>query len=90
MTKRMCYHAGMLLSVQGLGALYSVLALLICVLVVFGFRLARISWRSLYKKLPPEAPPKAEKPAEPVYFLVERKKKRARAEYSAPKRIDFK
>ena len=80
----------MLLSVQALGALYSFLTFLICILLVFGFRLARIGWRTLFKKLPPEPPPKAEKPTEPVYFLVERKKKRARAEYSAPRRIDFK
>ncbi len=80
----------MLLSVQGLGALYAFCVLIICVILVFGFRLARIGWRTLAKKLPPDPPPKEEKPAEPVYFLVERKKKRARAEYSAPKRIDFK
>ena len=80
----------MLLSVMGLGALYAFVVLLICIILVFGLRLARIGWRTLHKNLPPDPPPKEEKKPEPVYFLVERKKKRSRAEYSTPKRIDFK
>ena len=79
-----------ILSVQGQGALYTVLVLIIVIIVVHGIKLARIGYRSLGKKLPPEPPPKEKNEPEPVYFLVERKKKRARAEYSAPKRIDFK
>ena len=90
MTDKICYHQSMLLSVQGLGALYTFCTLLICIILVFGFRLARIGWRTLHKKLPPDPPPAKEKAPEPVYFLVERKKKRARAQYSDPKRIDFK
>ena len=80
----------MILSVQGQGALYAFCILLVCILLVFGFRLVRVGWRTLNKKLPPDPPPKTAKPAAPVYFLVARKKKRARAEYSAPRRIDFK
>ena len=80
----------MLLSVQGQGALYAFCIFLICIIAVFGAKLARVGWRTLHKKLPPDPPPKQDKAPEPVYFLVERKKKRARAEYSAPKRIDFK
>ena len=80
----------LLLSIQGQGALNTVCTLIICIILVFGFRLVRIGWRTLTKKLPPDPPPKDEKAPEPVYFLVERKKKRARSEYSAPKRIDFK
>ena len=49
-----------------------------------------IGYRSLGKKLPPEPPPKEKNEPEPVYFLVERKKKRVRSEYSEPKRINFK
>ncbi len=79
-----------LLSVQGQGALYAVLILLIVIIVVHGIKLARIGYRSLGKKLPPEPPPKEKNEAEPVYFLVERKKKRVRSEYSEPKRINFK
>ena len=69
-----------LLSVQGQGALYAVLILLIVIIVVHGIKLARIGYRSLGKKLPPEPPPKEKNEAEPVYFLVERKKKRVRSE----------
>ena len=60
-TEGFCYHQSMLLSVQGLGALYAFCVLIICVILVFGFRLARIGWRTLAKKLPPDPPPKEEK-----------------------------
>ena len=79
-----------ILSVQGQGALYTVLVLIIVIIVVHGITLARIGYRSLGKKLPPEPPPKEKNEPEPVYFLVERKKKRVRSEYSEPKRINFK
>ena len=75
---------------QGQGALYTVLVLIIVIIVVHGIKLARIGYRSLGKKLPPEPPPKEKNEPEPVYFLVERKKKRVRSEYSEPKRINFK
>lgn len=80
----------MLLSVQWLGALYTFFALLICIVVICGCKLARIGFRTIGKKLPPETPPKEDKPPEPVYYLVERKKKRVKTEYSDPKRIQFK
>ena len=79
-----------ILSVQGQGALYTVLVLIIVIIVVHGIKLARIGYRSLGKKLPPEPPPKEKNEPEPVYFLVERKKKRVRSEYSEPKRINSK
>ena len=79
-----------LLSVQGQGALYAVLLFLLCIVIVHAVKLARIGWRTMKKKLPPEPPPKERKEREPVYFLVERKKKRAKTEYSEPRRIDFK
>ena len=79
-----------ILSVQGQGALYTVLVLIIVIIVVHGIKLARIGYRSLGKKLPPEPPPKEKNEPEPVYFLVERKKKRVRSEYSEPKRINYK
>ena len=63
-----------ILSVQGQGALYTVLVLIIVIIVVHGIKLARIGYRSLGKKLPPEPPPKEKNEPEPVYFLVERKK----------------
>ena len=79
-----------LLSVQGQGALYAAIVFLLCIAIVHGIKLARIGWRTLGKKLPPSPPPKENEEPEPVYFLVERKKKRARTEYSEPKRIKFK
>ena len=74
-----------LLSVQGLGAVCTVILLFI----VHIFKLARIGYRAR-KNLPP-TPPKPEEPKpEPVYYIVEKKKKRAKASYSEPRRIDFK
>ena len=91
MTQHTGYHRDMLiLSVQGLGALYVFCSLLICIIVVCGCKLAKVGLRTLGKKLPPEAPPKEEKTPEAVYYLVERKKKRVKTEYSDPKRIQFK
>ena len=86
----MLYNGGMLLSVQGEGAVWTVLLFLICVIVVHGVKLAKIGYRTLVKKLPPAPPKEPEKKSEPVYYIVEKKKKRARAEYSEPKRIQFK
>lgn len=87
-----------LLSVQGQGALFLVLLFVLCAVVVYGTKLAKIGYRSTRKK--DETPPPPEKkpepkpkpkpePPEPVYFIVEKKKKRAKAEYSAPKEITF-
>ena len=47
----------LLLSIQGQGALYTVCTLIICIILVFGFRLVRIGWRTLTKKLPHDPPP---------------------------------
>ncbi len=79
-----------LLSVQGQGALYAAALILVCIVIVHAIKLARVGWRTLGKKLPPNPPPKEKEEAEPVYFLVERKKKRPKTEYSEPKRIKFK
>lgn len=80
-----------LLSVQAQGALYSAILFLICAVVVHAFRLARIGYRSMKKK-PAEKKASAQtrEKAEPVYYIVERKKKRPKSEYSDPKRITFK
>lgn len=94
MTLQLCYDHGMehlsayFLSVQGTGAAFCVGLLLACFILVHIVKLARIGYRAR-KKLPP-AEPKPEEPREAVYYIVERKKKRAKAEYSEPKRIHFK
>lgn len=79
-----------LLSVQGTGAALTVALLLFCILVVHAVKLAKVGWRTLFKKLPPEEPKKPEPKPEPVYFIVERKKKKAKSDYSRPKQIQFK
>ncbi len=79
-----------LLSVQGLGFLYTACLFLFCLAVVHLVKLARIGYRTLGKKLPPEKPKRQKPEKEPVYFIVERKKKRSKPEYTEPKRISFK
>lgn len=78
-----------LLSVQSQGFLWCLFLLILSVIVVHGIKLAIIGYRTLGKKLPPEPPKREEKKPEPVYFLVERKKKRAKQEYSEPRKIEF-
>lgn len=79
-----------LLSIQSDGALYTLLLFFLCAVLVHGYKLAKIGWRTLYKKLPPEKPRRKTKTPEPVYYIVERKKKRTtKTEYSEPKRIKF-
>lgn len=78
-----------LLSVQGAGAGYLFTLFLLCVIVVHVVKLARIGYRTYRKKLPPQQPEPREPKPDPVYFIVERKKKRAKSEYSAPKEIKF-
>lgn len=80
----------LLLTVQWQGALYTLCLIIVCTIVVCGIKLAHIGYRTLGKKLPPEAPPKPEKTEDPVYYLVERKKKRVKSEYTQPKQIEFK
>ena len=79
-----------LLSVQSQGFLWCLLIAIICAVIVHGVKLAVIGYKSL-GKTPPEPPPQKqpEKQPEPVYFLVERKKKKPKSEYSEPKQINF-
>ncbi len=79
-----------LLSVQARGALYAAILFLLCAAAVHAIRLAAIGYRSLRKKKPSKRSVPKPPPPEPVYFLVERKKKRPKPEYSEPKRIQFK
>ena len=78
-----------LLSVQTNGLWWLLLLFLVCAIVVHGVKLVIIGYRSLVRKLPPQPPPKPEKTPEPVYFIVERKKKRLKSQYSEPKEIRF-
>ena len=78
-----------LLSVQGTGALWTIVLFLLCIVIVHAVRLALLGYRTLGKKLPPSPPPKQPE-AEPVYYIVERKKKRVKSEFTDPKRFQFK
>ncbi len=90
MTTQTRYHGDMLLSVQGTGAVAVLVILFICIVVVYVGKLAYLGYRTRAKKLPPDPPKPAEPEKEPVYYIVEKKKKRVRSEYSEPKRISFK
>lgn len=81
------YNHGMeFLSVQGRGALFTVCIFLICVIVVHIAKLAFIGWRAYKKKEPKE---KEEKDApEPVYYIVEKKKKTS-PQYKKPRKFKF-
>ena len=82
MTTIFRYNGGMeLLSVQTQGMLFCALLLALLFLLVHLWKLLHIV-RTL-KTRPPEKKP------EPVYFLVERKKKRSKKEFSEPKEISF-
>ena len=80
-----------LLSVQWQGFGWCLLLLVIVVCVIRLARRLLDSFRARFQK-PPPAPPAPEKGTEkqePVYFLVERKKKRPKKAYSEPKEIVF-
>ncbi len=78
------------------GGFFTLLLFALCFALTHFCKLAFLGWK---KGKPQEEPPikeekKEEKqtptPSEPVYYIVERKKRRAKAEYSPPKEIRFK
>ncbi len=81
-----------ILSIQAQGAVYTVILFAICAILVHAVRLAAIGYKSMKKRSSAvkKATPETEKTAEPVYYIVERKKKRPKSEYSDPRRIQFK
>lgn len=75
---------------QQIEGIFLLIALfLICFFIVHGIRLAMIGLRSLRLKPPEEAKLEHKEPDQ-IYYLVERKKKRSKKQYSEPKQIDFK
>ena len=70
------------------------------VLLLFGFcfalthftKLALLGWKNHSSAPPTKEKEKAPEvtPPEPVYYIVERKKARAKSQYSTPKEIRFK
>ena len=89
MTKTRAYNRFMelLLSIQGQGAFYTFCIFLICVIAVHIAKLAYIGWHARKKKEPVKEK-KTETESEPVYYLVEKKKKSA-PQYKKPKKFKF-
>lgn len=71
-----------------LGLVYILITFIVCFALVHIVKLAVVGFLSLKKKQPTEPEKKPEKKAEPVYYIVE--KKRAKKTYSEPKEIQFK
>ena len=72
-----------------MGILYLFLTFVICFILVHLIKLAYMGLTSARKKSEPPPPEKKPEPkAEPVYYIVE--KKRAKKSYSKPKEIQFK
>ena len=102
MTKQTPYTVHMntlfLMSMPVKGLLFSLLLLLLCFFGIHLVILARYGWE--YSQTAPntQVEPKkeeekkapAEKMQEPIYYIVERKTRRAKSTYGEPKQIDFK
>ena len=74
------------------GGFFVLLLFGVCFALTHFTKLALLGWKN---NRPAPPPPEKEKaptitPPEPVYYIVERKKSRAKAQYSAPKEIRFK
>ena len=90
----------LLISLPVKGMLWTVLLFLVCFFGTHVLILARLGWEYQQRDTPPptenkeekaeekKAPP--EKQAEPIYYIVERKTRRAKATYGEPKQINFK
>ncbi len=101
MTERLVYNDGMnalslsnlLLSLPIQGMLWSMLVFALCFFGVCATELIQLGWK--YKNTddaPPEKEEKApaETPQEPIYYIVEKKKRRTKTDYGEPKPFQFK
>ncbi len=86
-----------LLSAKAIGGGFCVLFLLaLCFLCVHILKCAKVGWRHRNPKpSDPEPKPEAKEkapapPQEPIYYIVERKRTRAKPKYGEPKEIHFK
>lgn len=84
---------------SGIGFLLLVLLFIFCFAMVHIARLAKFGWQQKKKPNPPKKSPQTptkqkEKapapPQEPIYYIVERKQRRAKPRYGEPKEIRFK
>lgn len=88
-------NTSFLLSANFIGVFCLAFLFLLCFCLVHIARLAAVGWKHTAKKPPTPEPQKVEKKAptpkqEPIYYIVERKKRRAKSSYSEPKEIHFK
>ena len=75
------------------GLFVTILLFIVCFVGVHVVMLARIGWETQRKKAEPPSKPEEKKPPiekEPIYYIVERKTRRAKASYGEPKQINFK
>ena len=82
----------MLLASAAMGALYLVLLFLLCLGGVAGFRLYALHRRARRGEEPEEEvadPPAPPPQPQQVYYIVEKKRMRAKQEYAAPREIRF-
>ena len=80
-----------LLPVRGL--FWAIFLFGFCFFGIHILKLAQVGWSSTHKKEPPQEKEEEKKtpaPQEPVYYIVERKTRRAKPSYSEPKQIRFK
>lgn len=77
----------MSLSVPNQGLLWCLLIFVLAAALVHGAKLIALGYRAARKKEEPRPAP--EKEPEPVYYLVEKRKKRSKTEYGTPKKIEF-
>lgn len=75
---------------EAIGILYLAILFIACFIVVHTVKLAMLGLKNLRKpeEKPPE-PKKEDEPPEPVYYIVEKKQKRKRADYGTPREIKF-
>lgn len=84
-----------LLSVFPIGAICLIFVFTVCFFLVHAVKLMRAGWLAQNKKPQNPEPKKEEKkapaetPQEPIYYIVERKR-RTKSSYGEPKRINFK
>ncbi len=76
---------------EAIGILYLFILFIACFIAVHAVKLALLGLKSL-RRTEEKKPGPQEKPErpEPVYYIVEKKQKRRRQEYRAPREIKFK
>lgn len=88
-----------LLTAQAIGGFFGVVLIFaLCFFAIHIVRYAKLTWQEKRPEKPPAEEKEEEKPEEkapappqePVYYIVERKQRRAKPKYSEPKEIRFK